>query len=82
MAQTVETVLGNTWVKVINDGVDYVLQSNGSFPINVFWKDTQPDEDDFGILLLPGHGINSGTFLQGNIWARCPNGVGRVAVNI
>jgi len=81
MALTVETDLTTAWTQVISAGTGYVLQNNSNYPVILFWKATEPSATDYGFVLKPMHGINSGTFLQGDVWAKCPNGTGRVTVN-
>ena len=80
-ALTVVTALTSTWVKVIVDGSDYVLQNIGSFPIQLFWKATQPTTSQVGMIVQPQNGVDSNTFLQGDVWARAKNTVGKISVN-
>lgn len=83
MALSTETALTETWVQVVSDSTDYVLQNNGGNDIYLFWKATTPTTE-IGFKIKPGNGIDSTTFLQGAIWARAATtkGTGSVVVNV
>ena len=80
-ALTVVTALTTAFVQVISDGSDYVLQNIGGNPVYLYWKATAPLATDIGMQIMPGDGIDSNTFLRGDIWARASKDVSKVSVN-
>lgn len=82
MALTTETTLTNTWVAIVPDGTDFVLQNNGLEDIFLFWKATAPALTDIGFKIKPGNGGATNPFLNGKVWAKCPKRTSSVAVNV
>ena len=80
MATSTETNLTTTWVEVVDNANDYVLQNIGNEPIRLYWSASQPTTEN-GFEVAPRNGVDSTTFLAGPLWAKAARDVGKIIVN-